>query len=56
MENIQRQKCECYTRVMGYYRPVSFFNEWKKSEFYSRVYFEEWATLNSQFANQYKIW
>lgn len=25
----QRQKCEVYTRVMGYHRPVSQFNEWK---------------------------
>lgn len=35
----QRTKCEIYTRVMGYYRPVSQFNIGKKSEFYSRTYF-----------------
>lgn len=35
----QRTKCEIYTRVMGYYRPVSHFNIGKKSEFYSRNYF-----------------
>ena len=31
METIQRTKCEIYTRVMGYHRPVSSFNTWKKS-------------------------
>lgn len=36
-----RTKCEIYTRVMGYYRPVSYFNIGKKSEFYSRNYFKE---------------
>lgn len=34
-----RTKCEIYTRVMGYYRPVTQFNNWKKSEFYSRQTF-----------------
>ena len=29
----QRQPVECWTRVMGYFRPVSHFNEGKKSEF-----------------------
>lgn len=37
----KRTKCEIYTRVMGYYRPVSHFNIGKKSEFYSRNYFKE---------------
>jgi len=39
-QEIQRQKCEVYTRVMGYHRPVSFYNEGKKSEFYSRTYYK----------------
>jgi hypothetical protein len=26
---------------MGYFRPVDNFNTWKKSEFYSRKYFNE---------------
>ena len=50
---MQRTKCECYTRVMWYYRPVSFYNEWKKSEFYSRTNFVEWESLNSKFLKQY---
>ena len=37
---IKRTKCEIYTRVIGYHRPVSSFNIWKKSEFYSRKYFK----------------
>jgi len=36
---VERTKCEIYTRVMGYYRPVTQFNNWKKAEFYSRKYF-----------------
>ena len=38
---VSRTKCEIYTRVMGYYRPVSQFNNGKKSEFYTRTYFDE---------------
>ena len=41
MEKKARTKCEIYTRVMGYHRPVSSFNIWKKSEFYSRKCFIE---------------
>ena len=50
---LKRTKCEIYTRVMGYYRPVSNFNTWKKSEFYSRKYFTPEATANSRFINCY---
>ncbi|MDZ7817058.1 MAG: ribonucleoside triphosphate reductase [Planctomycetota bacterium] len=32
--------CEVWTRVMGYYRPVSQFNVGKKSEFRERKYFQ----------------
>ena len=34
-----RTRCEVWTRVMGYYRPVSQFNIGKKSEFRERAYF-----------------
>lgn len=37
---VSRTRCEIYTRVMGYTRPVSQFNKGKKSEFYSRTYFK----------------
>lgn len=37
----ERQAVECWTRVMGYFRPVSQFNKGKKSEFQERVWFKE---------------
>lgn len=37
----QRQPVECWTRVMGYFRPYSHFNKGKKSEFNDRVWFDE---------------
>lgn len=37
----KRQPVECWTRVMGYFRPLSNFNEGKKSEFAERVWFTE---------------
>jgi hypothetical protein len=37
----ERQRCEIWTRVMGYHRPVSSFNTGKKGEFNERQYFEE---------------
>mgnify|MGYP002776394419 CR=1 FL=1 len=51
--NLQRTKCEIYTRVMGYFRPVSHFNIGKKSEFYSRNYFKEEVSMNSKFIQDY---
>ena len=37
----ERQVVECWTRVMGYFRPVSHFNKGKQSEFEDRVWFVE---------------
>ncbi len=52
-EKINRTKCEIYTRVMWYHRPVSSFNIWKKSEFYSRKYFKTDNNNNQQFCKDY---
>lgn len=41
----ERQECEVWTRVMGYYRPVSEFNIGKKSEHRERMFFREGAVL-----------
>ena len=41
MNNSERQKCEIWTRVMGYHRPVSSFNIGKKAEHVERVFFKE---------------
>ncbi len=37
----ERQRCEIWTRVMGYHRPVSSFNIGKKGEFHERTGFTE---------------
>ena len=49
----KRTPCEIYTRVMGYIRPVSNYNQGKKSEFYSRKYFEEKKVDNSEFVRKF---
>lgn len=42
----ERTRCEIWTRVMGYHRPVSQFNIGKKAEHYEREHFKENITLN----------
>lgn len=37
----ERQRCEIWTRVMGYHRPVSAFNAGKRQEHADRQYFHE---------------
>lgn len=49
----KRMPCEVYTRVMGYIRPVSWYNPWKKSEFYGRAAFEQSKIDNSAFLARY---
>ena len=46
LTNEERQVCEVWTRVMGYYRPVSEFNIGKKSEHKERIFFKENKTEN----------
>lgn len=41
LDDSERQRCEVWTRVMGYHRPVSSFNLGKKGEFHERRFFEE---------------
>ncbi len=38
----ERQRCEVWTRVMGYHRPVASFNIGKKGEHYERRFFTEY--------------
>jgi hypothetical protein len=40
----ERQRCEIWTRVMGYHRPVVSFNIGKQGEFWERKYFAEPAS------------
>jgi len=37
----ERQRCEVWTRVMGYHRPVASFNVGKKGEHGERRFFRE---------------
>lgn len=41
----ERTRCEVWTRVMGYHRPVSSFNIGKRGEFEERMFFSE-KTVN----------
>ena len=43
----QRTRCEVWTRVMGYHRPVSQFNRGKKSEHSERTHFKESVSVKS---------
>ncbi|MBE0549819.1 MAG: hypothetical protein IH627_19605 [Rubrivivax sp.] len=40
----ERQRCEVWTRVMGYHRPVASFNIGKQGEFHERLHFVEAPT------------
>ncbi len=50
----KRTRCEIWTRVMGYHRPVSHFNIGKKAEHYSRKHFTECAAANAAFTERYR--
>ncbi len=41
LRNEARQRCEVWTRVMGYHRPVSSFNIGKQGEHAERCFFSE---------------
>jgi hypothetical protein len=41
LDEAARTRCEIWTRVMGYHRPVSAFNAGKRSEHEDRLYFVE---------------
>ncbi len=41
LNDAERQRCEVWTRVMGYHRPVSEFNPGKQSEHGERRRFAE---------------
>ena len=41
LKESERTRCEVWTRVMGYHRPVSAFNRGKRSEHADRCYFSE---------------
>ncbi len=53
MNESKRTKCLVYTRVMGYLSPTYRYNVGKKSEFYSRKYFDKQKAANHDFVMQY---
>ena len=44
LQDHERQRCEIWTRVMGYHRPVSEFNVGKQREHEERRHFVEQKT------------
>lgn len=40
LKDEERQRCEVWTRVMGYYRPVASFNIGKRGEHRERIFFQ----------------
>ena len=55
-KKINRTPCDIFLRVMGYIRPVRWYNLWKKSERASRKYFDEKKIGNSEFIRKYSEW
>ncbi len=53
-QQMERTRCEVWTRVMGYHRPVSHFNTGKKAEHFSRKHFVECIAANSEFYDDFK--
>lgn len=40
-QNINRTKCEVWSRVVGYMRPINSWNDGKQAEFKDRVEFKK---------------
>ena len=45
LKDEERTRCEVWSRVMGYHRPVSSWNPGKQAEYSERLAFQEPATL-----------
>jgi len=45
---MKKVPCEVFSRVVGYFRPIHFWNDGKKEEFKDRVEFSEHASLESK--------
>ena len=50
----KRQRCEVYSRVVGYLRPVSQWNEGKQEEFADRVCFSPKKSIKAGSSNKKK--
>ena len=50
LDDSQRTRCEVWTRVMGYFRPVDSFNKGKQGEHRERKHFkEDWVDTGNLF-------
>lgn len=47
MEEKKRQPCEVYSRVVGYLRPVSQWNDAKQTEFQDRKTYDKQLESNT---------
>lgn len=52
METKARTRCEVYSRVVGYLRPVQQWNDGKQEEFKERKVFNEEVSLKSKRINK----
>ncbi|MEN6301228.1 MAG: anaerobic ribonucleoside-triphosphate reductase [Armatimonadia bacterium] len=55
LKDSERQRCEVWSRVMGYYRPVSAWNAGKQSEQAERITFREPAAAKIDPSGQMKL-
>lgn len=46
LEDSERQECEIWTRVMGYYRPITDANIGKREEHKNRKFFRESSAVS----------
>jgi len=44
-----KEKCEVYSRIVGYYRPVKNWNKGKREEFKQRKTYDEKKSLKKEF-------
>lgn len=46
------KKCEVYSRIVGYFRPIANWNVGKKEEFKDRLEFDAEKALLTEFAKE----
>jgi len=47
-KKLERQKCEIYSRVVGYLSPVNRWNKGKKAEWNDRQEFNQMLTVSEE--------
>jgi hypothetical protein len=55
LDDSERQPCEVWSRVMGYYRPISAWNAGKQSEQGERLAFREPPACMIEHSGQMKL-